>query len=137
MVALVLDTSAVSAVMHRVPGALERLSGYLPSEVAISSPVAAEIHFGLERLEGGSRRRALLESEYRRLRDAVEWLDWSEQAAQAFGRIKAATYAAGTPVDDMDLAIASVALPLGARVATLNVRHFARIPGLEVEAWSR
>lgn len=36
----------------------------------------------------------------------------------------------------MDLAIASIALSIGARVATHYVRHFERIEGLEVEDWS-
>jgi len=36
----------------------------------------------------------------------------------------------------MDLAIASVALSLSARLATLNIRHFARIDDLKLIDWS-
>jgi predicted nucleic acid-binding protein len=135
-VKVLLDTTVVSAIMHRLPGALQRLRRYRPGEVVLSSPVAAEITFGVERLEEGSRKRRNLDAEYRRLREAVRWRDWTEDAAVVFGRQKARLQSLGQPLDDMDLAIASVALSIGARVATHNVRHFERVDGLEVEDWS-
>ena len=52
-----LDTSAASAVMHRIPAALQRIAARRPGQVVLSSPVAAEIRYGLERLAAGSRRR--------------------------------------------------------------------------------
>jgi len=104
--------------------------------VVLSAPVLAEIRFGLDRLEPGSRRRELLESELQRLQDVVSWADWDEQAAVRFGALKADLRAAGTPIDDMDLVIASIALTLGAAVATSNLRHFERIPGLPVDVWA-
>ncbi len=133
---IVLDTTAVSHLMRRSPGHLKRLSGFEPRQVVLSAPVAAEIHFGLERLEPGSRRRRLLEQEYLRLRDCVAWADWTEDAAVRFGSLKAVVHLAGTPVDDMDLAVASVAAALDAAVATSNTRHFGKIPGLRLEDWS-
>ena len=133
---IVLDTTAVSHVMRRSPAHLARLQVLEPWQVVLCAPVAAEIHFGLARLDPGSRRRCLLEQEYRRLRGCAAWADWSEDAAVRFGSFKAALQAAGTPVDDMDLAVASIAASLGAPVATANVRHFARVPGLEVADWS-
>lgn len=122
--------------MHRLPDALERLRRYRPGEVILSSPVAAEIAFGVQRLEEGSRRRRNLEAEYRRLREAVRWRDWTEEAAVRFGREKARLQSLGQSLDDMDLAIASIALSIGAGVATHNVRHFERLDGLNVEDWS-
>jgi hypothetical protein len=47
---LVLDTSALSTVMHRTPQSLERLAELSPSDVVLAAPVAAEISFGLARL---------------------------------------------------------------------------------------
>jgi tRNA(fMet)-specific endonuclease VapC len=133
---LLLDTSAVSAVMHRKPEALELLRGEAPGEVILCSPVAAEIEYGLARLEASSKRRKLLDGEYRRLRRAVQWSDWTEEAAAEFGRQKAVLEEAGTRLDDMDLIVASVALTLGARVATHNRKHFARVGGLEIADWA-
>jgi tRNA(fMet)-specific endonuclease VapC len=133
---LLLDTNAVSAVMHRRPEALERLRAEEPWSVILCSPVAAEIQYGLARLAAGSRRRKLLEAEYRRLRKVVSWQDWTEEAATEYGRLKALLEQKGARIDDMDLVIASVALATGARIATCNRRHFSRIQGLDLDDWT-
>ncbi len=133
---VVLDTSAASAVMHRIPTALERLARLKPREVVLTSPVAAEIWYGLERLDPRSRRRRTLDDEYRRLRSLVRWNDWTEDAAREFGRQKSHLAARGAMVDDMDIAVGSIACVLGASVATLNRRHFFRFEGLAVDDWS-
>jgi predicted nucleic acid-binding protein len=134
---VVLDTSAVSALMHRDPEALSRLRAYRPDEVYLSSPVAAEIGFGLSRLTEGSRRQAKLRGEYRRLREVLEWVDWTERAAALFGVHKAALERSGQLIDDMDVTIASVAMSIDARVATFNARHFNRVEGLDVDDWGQ
>ncbi len=133
---VVLDTSALSAIMHRLPGALEGLSRLPPQEVVLCAPVLAEIHFGLERLPAGSRRRVLLEGELARILALVQPQCWSLEAARVFGQIKAELERAGAPIQDMDVAIASIALVLEASVATANVRHFGRVAGLEVQDWT-
>jgi tRNA(fMet)-specific endonuclease VapC len=132
---VVLDTTAASDIMHRKPGALDRLRDLKPRDVILSSPVLAEIRFGLERLDPDSRRRILLEIELQRLHDVVGWADWDEESAGRFGALKADLQTRGTPIDDMDLVIASIALTLGASLATSNVRHFERIPNLPVDGW--
>jgi tRNA(fMet)-specific endonuclease VapC len=132
-----IDTTVVSDIMRRDPACLERLRSLEPRQVVLSAPVAAEIHFGLQRLDPDSRRRNLLEQEYHRLRACVSWADWTEHAAEVFGRLKATVQSAGTPVDDMDLIISSVASSLDAAVATSNVRHFGLIPDLEIVDWSK
>lgn len=133
---IVLDTSAASAVMHGIESAIERLANERPDEVILVAPVAAEIWFGLERLNRGSRRRRLLEAEYARLRGALRWEDWTEDAALELGRQKARLARLGRPIEDFDVAIGSLALALDARLATLNVKHMARLDGLTVEDWS-
>ena len=133
---LLLDTSAASAFMHRRPHALLLLRERDPSTVYLCAPVAAEIHFGLSRLPPESRRRRLLANEYQRLRAAVRWIDWSEAATRVFGHWKATLQRRGTTLEDMDLAIASIALSLPAQLATANTRHFARIDDLDIVDWS-
>jgi tRNA(fMet)-specific endonuclease VapC len=133
---LVLDTSAVSAVMHGAGPALARLARERPSDVVLVAPVAAEIAYGLERLARGSKRRQLLEAEYARLRGLLRWADWNELAAAEFGRQKARLERLGAPIDDFDVAIGAIALTLDARLATLNVKHLNRITGVVIEDWS-
>ncbi len=132
---LVLDTSALSAVMHRVPEALARVRRVEPWSIILCTPVAAEIHCGLANLVDGSKRRRLLEEEYLRLRELLRWVDWEEEAARKFGTLKATLRKQGTPIDDFDVAIASIALTLDAVVATRNARHFERIESLQIEDW--
>ena len=122
--------------MHRMPKALDRLRQLEPWSVVLCTPAAAEIHYGLANLVPGSKRRRLLEDEFRLFRGAVRWVDWDEDAARIFGTLKAGLRAKGTPIDDLDIAIASIALTLGASVATTNARHFNRIEGLTVEDWA-
>ena len=133
---IVLDTSAVSAVMHGVPTAIERLRAEAPQEIVLVAPVAAEISFGLERLPRGSKRRRLLASEYGRLRAVVRWEDWTEEAASEFGRQKARLTKLGAIIEDFDIAIGAIAIVLGARLATLNMKHLGRLQGIAIDDWS-
>jgi predicted nucleic acid-binding protein len=122
--------------MRRQPDALRRLQTYRPGDVVLCSPVAAEVSYGLERLPD-SRRRRNLEREYARLRDAVRWQDWDEEAASEFGRQKARLETAGTPLEDMDIAIGAIAVRLGCRLATYNAKHMSRLHSLDVDDWSQ
>ncbi|MBK8256834.1 MAG: type II toxin-antitoxin system VapC family toxin [Polyangiaceae bacterium] len=133
---VLLDTNVVSAIMQRDAIALGRLRRERPGDVFLCSPVAAEIHFGLDRLPAG-RRRQLLEAEYRTFRAIVQWADWTEVAAREFGRLKALLEARGQIIEDMDIAIGAVAKSLGARCATRNTRHLTRLDSLIVEDWSK
>ncbi len=132
---LVLDTSAVSTVMHRSPRSLARLADYRPADIVLTAPVAAEVSFGLARLGARTKRRRLLASEYQKLREVARWVDWTEPAAWQFGLLKAKLRSRGRVIDDLDIAIGSVAMRLGARVATHNAKHFRELEGVEVDDW--
>jgi tRNA(fMet)-specific endonuclease VapC len=122
--------------MQRQPEALWNLQRYPASSVLLCAPVVAEIQYGLARLAAGSRKLRLLSTELARLREAVAWVDWTEPAAAEYGRVKAHLEQEGLRLDDMDLIIASVALAEHASLATFNLRHFSRVPGLELLDWS-
>ncbi len=63
-------------------------------------------------------------------------LPLTQTAANHAARLYAITRQAGTPVDDIDLLIAGIALAHGMSLATHNVSHFNRLPGLIVEDWA-
>lgn len=67
----------------------------------------------------------------------MTWADWTEEAAVEFGRQKARLTRLGTVIEDFDIAIGSVALAVGGRLATLNAKHMRRLEGLVVEDWSK
>lgn len=65
-----------------------------------------------------------------------EPLPISMPVARAHAEIWARLEEAGSLIGSHDLWIAATALAYGMRVATVNVRHFERVPGLEVLAVS-
>jgi tRNA(fMet)-specific endonuclease VapC len=134
---LVLDTSALSRLMQAEPVALGHAGQHSPGDLFVAPPVAAEIQFGIARLRAGSRRGHLLRSQYRRWRALAEWLPWTEAASDIFGEQNARLEARGGLIEDLDIAVAAIAMASGFGVATCNVRHFGRIEGLRVEDWSR
>ena len=54
-------------------------------------------------------------------------------SAREYGRIAVVLERQGRRFADADLQIAATALPYGLRLVTGNVRHFDRIPGLEID----
>jgi len=107
-----------------------------PGDLFLTPPVAAEIQFGLARLRTAGRRTHLLRAQYRRWRALLEWLPWTEAASQIFGEQKARLEARGTLIDDMDIAIAAIAMAHAFGVATCNARHFGRVDGLRLDDWA-
>lgn len=62
-------------------------------------------------------------------------LPFGKRAASEAGKIKAALVQQGKQAGEVDMMIAGHALSIGAAVATRNLKHFDRIPGLTVENW--
>lgn len=60
----------------------------------------------------------------------------SNNALKRFGELKAEFRRTGQPVADFDLLIASIALTEGSILITNNIRHYDRIPGLQIETWN-
>jgi tRNA(fMet)-specific endonuclease VapC len=132
----VLDTNAVSALMKGHPAFVERLAAQTPADVAVPQPVIAEIAFGIERL-GRSRRRSVLQARFDLICSELPRAEWTDAISQAFGRIKAALERRGSRIEDFDAAIAAHALANDAVLVTANRDHMARVPGLQIEDWSR
>jgi predicted nucleic acid-binding protein len=67
----------------------------------------------------------------------VRCLPWDEMAATHFASIAVELHRSGIPVGSMDTMIAGHAIAVGAVLVTSNERRFARVPGLNVENWTR
>jgi tRNA(fMet)-specific endonuclease VapC len=135
-VTYVLDTNAVSALMKGNAPFVERLASHAPGDVAIPQPVIAEIAFGIERLPRSKRRQAL-QSRFDLICAEIPRTDWTDAVSQAYGRIKAALERRGSRIEDFDAAIGAHALASGVTLVTANLDHMARVPGLQIEDWSR
>jgi len=53
-------------------------------------------------------------------------LEFAIQACERFGRVREETEAAGTPIGDLDIMIASMALAHNQSIVTKDVDHFEK-----------
>ncbi len=60
----------------------------------------------------------------------------TKQSVTLSAEIYATTHTKGTPIDDIDILIAGVALAHEWTLVTHNQRHFEKIAGLTIEDWS-
>lgn len=131
MTAYLLDTNILSDLMRSPKGlAAWRLAAVGEDAVATSMIVAGELRYGAAR-KGSDRLTERVEA----LLAELPVLPMEPPADAAYGRLRAALEAAGTPIGGNDMLIAAHALALGRIMVTDNVREFARVDGLVVENW--
>lgn len=128
-----LDTSIASAVIRQQVNLDTRL-GQLPlTDWCISVVTRAELNFGVMRRPGATKLARLVAG----FLEVARCLPFDEAAADEFARLRATLEAAGTGIGMADEMIAAHALATDAVVVTDNVRHFGRVPNLQVENWLR
>jgi tRNA(fMet)-specific endonuclease VapC len=132
----VVDTNVVGGLLRGDEGLITHLARMDRRSVRVPEPVWAEIVYGLEKLPP-SRKRETLRGRYRDAREELTTTPWTAEVSEAFGQLKATLEKRGARLDDFDLAIAAHAVALDATLVTANLRHLARIDGLEIEDWSR
>jgi tRNA(fMet)-specific endonuclease VapC len=110
------------------------MEGVRRDDVSISQVTVAEIEFGLRALPA-SRRRTLLRDRWTAIGGELIRLPWDDAVSRAFGERKARLERAGTPISDLDLAIAAHAIALDLIVVTSD-SAFERA-GVTHENWLR
>ena len=93
--------------------------------------VKAELLYGAARSQQPERNQAQLQ----RFFSGFPSLSFDDQAAAAYGTLRAALEASGTPIGPNDLMIAAIALASGLVLVTHNTAEFSRVPGLQIEDW--
>lgn len=98
--------------------------------VAIAAITASELLHGVHRAtaEHRARRAAFVEA----IIAAFPTLSFDLLVARVHARIWAGLASSGTEVGAHDRLVAATAMSAGWRVGTANIRHFNRIPGLDV-----
>ena len=130
-----LDTDTLSNLVRRTPSPqlLARMAAVPPQERATSSVTIGEMLYGALRLGADGQ---LLLARIEQVLQAVPVVcSFDERAARRYAAARVALERAGTPLDEADLRIGGIALANDLVVVTANVRHFGRIPALEVENW--
>jgi len=91
----------------------------------------AELYLGVER----SRHKDIEEVRVQNVLKGLPVLDFDESAARMYASIMADLLRAGTPIGDMDVLIASVAMAHGQVLVTRNTAHFSKIPLLTIGSY--
>ena len=127
------DTLFLLDLMRGRAGALEMLDRLEAAgePVRLGAPTLAEFHRGLETVD-------LPAAEKRRVAEVVRGrvvhpLDVA--AAERAGRLEAALWAAGEPLDPEDTAVAGIALSRDEELVSRKAREFARVPGLRLRTY--
>ena len=129
-----LDTNVcIHLIRRRPPEVLRRFEEYEVGEIGVSSVTAAELRYGAEKSAVPEQNREALS----RFLLPLEVLAFGDEAAAAYGRVRAALEKAGTPIGPLDTLIAAHAVGLGVTLVTNNTREFSRVPDLELEDWTR
>jgi len=120
---------AAAGAMNEVSRRLEKQLG-ASEDVGIAAITASELLHGVHRAapEHKPRRAAFVEA----VLTAFPPLPFDLLAARAHARLWAELAATGLDIGPHDRIVAATAMTSGWRVATANMRHFDRIPGLDV-----
>jgi tRNA(fMet)-specific endonuclease VapC len=131
-----LDTNIVISIVNGRSSSLRhRLGEQMRSGTSVALSVVAlfEMRYGFAK----SNRREQSESVLERFLDlGIAVLPFEAEDATHAGDIRAHLERAGTPIGHYDYLIAAQARRHGAALVTLNLREFARVPGLIVMDWA-
>ena len=128
-----LDTNiCIYVIKHKPVTVFQKLQNINPEDVCISSVTYAELVHGVEKSAAVEKNRLALSM----LLANMEILDFDVDAADCYGKIRAALEKKGTPIGPLDMMIAAHAQSLGYTVVTNNVKEFSRVSALKIENWA-
>ncbi len=126
-----LDTNIVSHLLRQHPEVTQHVTSVPMASLCMSSITEAELLFGLaKRPNNKDLHRAVHELLIR-----VESVAWGSNAAQAYGKARAAMVQTGKTLAPLDLLIASQALSMDVVLVT-NDQAIGQLADLQVEDWT-
>lgn len=128
-----LDTDISSYVMKRAnEQLLKKLRTVAVNDVCISVITKSELLYGVEL----SPRRAQDQAALKAFLNYVEVLNFPDEAADHYAKIRADLKSRGAMIGGNDLFIAAHARSLGLTLITNNIREFSRVRDLGLENWA-
>ncbi len=128
-----LDTNiCIYAIKNKPETVISNLKMHDPSEICISSITYAELIYGVEKSMAKERNRLALILMF----SNIEIMDFGQDAAIEYGRVRADLESRGTLIGNMDMMIAAHGKSLGYTIVTNNVKEFERVKGLVIENWA-
>ena len=136
---IVVDTNVLSALMRRIPDpkVVAWLDGQPRTSVWTTSITILEVRFGLQVMQAGKKRSALLEIFERVLTEKIERrvVPFDTLAAQHAANLMAVRQKNGRPGELRDSMIAGIVLATRATLATRNTKHFDDLSISVVNPW--
>lgn len=102
-------------------------------QLFLSSISVAELFFGAYHSQKVERNAQIV----KRFIGELPRLTLTDMTGQIFGALKQHLRAKSTPVDTLDMLIASLAIENECKIATGNIRHFVKIEGLQLVNWCK
>ena len=128
-----LDTNiCIYAIKHKPEKVFQKLQEVEPEDVCVSSVTYAELVHGVEKSAAVEKNRLALSL----LLANIDIMDFDVNAADHYGKIRAALEKKGTPIGPLDMMIAGHAQSLGLTIVTNNVKEFSRVDNLKIENWA-
>lgn len=118
---------------NRPPEVTARFRRMQHGDVVLSVITYGELLYGAERSQQHTRALEALA----RLVSLLPVLPLPEEAASAYGEVRAALQKRGEMIGGNDLWIAAHAKSAGLTLVTNNEREFKRVPGLKLQNWTR
>ncbi|MEO1763687.1 MAG: type II toxin-antitoxin system VapC family toxin [Cyanobacteria bacterium J06629_18] len=129
-----IDTNILSLFFRKNPNVIASFNAYLKEydKLNISIITYYEIVSGLKHRDAQKQLKSFLEfAEYNTV------LPLTERSATISADIYANLRSKGTPIDDIDILIAGIAIANNLVVVTNNRRDFEKIQNLDIEDWSQ
>lgn len=130
----IFDTDSLSNIVKKNPSPrlLEKLKE-IPSEFQYTTSInVAEIFYGAERSE---HKEKILKAFQDIVFKELTILPFDEHSAMIYGELKAKLEKRGIVKSEPDLRIAAIAIQHRFILITGNIRHFKKIPRLNIENW--
>lgn len=102
-------------------------------EIAISAITYSELMLGAKRSGNPNKHLTLINDLCERLHDIYAW---DARAAEQFADLQTFLLSQGTPIGINDTLIAAHVLSLDATLVTNNLKHFGKVPALEIVNWA-
>ena len=131
-----LDTNIISFIARSHTLTINKLASVDADQVSTCSIVMSELFFGAINHPDPDRGKIHLQN-YSKLSSQTLIYDFDIEAAMTFAQLKSQLKKTGIVIDDFDLLIASIALANNLILVTNNIKHFAKIPNLQLEDWSK
>jgi tRNA(fMet)-specific endonuclease VapC len=128
----ILDTNICIYIIKQKPiYVFERFRSISLGEIGISSITLSELNYGVMKSALPEKNKLALAQ----FLVPLEILPFNEDAATAYGRIRADLENKGTPIGPLDTLIAAHALSLDQTLVTNNKKEFTSVTSLKIENW--